>query len=80
MGPVQYDDCQSDAVEEEDGTDYIDSESSDIEGIIGREDVELPEPVPSITRQQHIQVILTWLVYVVLVWQYKNYVSDNAID
>lgn len=70
---------QSNTVEEEDGAPYNDSESSNIEGIIGR-DVQLAHSIPSNTRQQHIQVILTCPVYSVLVWQYKNYVSDNAME
>ena len=44
------------------------------------EEVELPQPSPISTNQQHTRVILTWIVYFVLVWQYKNYVSDNAIE
>ena len=44
------------------------------------EEVELPQPSPLSTNQQRTRIILTWIVYFVLVWQYKNYVSDNAIE
>ena len=65
---------------EDEGTDYLDSESSDLEDLLQSEEVELPHPSPNCTNQQRIQVILTWLVYFILVWQYKNYVSNNAIE
>ena len=64
----------------DEGTDYLDSESSDVEDLLQSEEVELPQPSPRCTNQQCIQVILTWLVYFILVWQYKNYVSNNAIE
>ena len=51
-----------------------------MEEFLCSEDVELPEPLPPRTSQQHTQIILTWLVYFVLVWQHKNYVSDNALE
>ena len=54
----------------DEATDYADSED---EGILQSEEVELPEPSSLITNQQHTQII-------VLLWQYKNYVSDNAIE
>lgn len=38
------------------------------------------QPSPMSTNQQRTGVILTWIVYFVLAWQYKNYVSDNAIE
>ncbi|KAK2555747.1 hypothetical protein P5673_022327, partial [Acropora cervicornis] len=62
------------------GTDYVDSDQSDIEEFLNSEEVELLQPLPPRTSQQHTQIILTWLVYFVLVWQYKNYISDNAIE
>ena len=67
---------------EDEGTDYFDSETSDVEDLLHSEEVELPQPGPHRTNQQCIQVILTWLVYFILVWQYKNYmyVSNNAIE
>ena len=58
----------------------MDSDQSDIEEFLNSEEVELPQPLPPKTSQQHTQIILTWLVYFVLVWQYKNYISDNAIE
>ena len=61
----------------DEATDYADSED---EGILQSEEVELPEPSSLITNQQHTQIIVIWLVYFVLLWQYKNYVSDNAIE
>ena len=64
----------------DEGTDYLDSESSDVEDLLQSEEVELPQPSPRFANQQCIQVILTWLVYFILVWQYKNYVSNNAIE
>ncbi|KAJ7394701.1 hypothetical protein OS493_000527 [Desmophyllum pertusum] len=66
--------------DEDEGTDYVDSESSDIEDLLQSEEVELPQPSPPRTNQQRTQAIVIWLVYFVLVWQYKNYVSDNAIE
>ena len=65
---------------EDEGTDYIDSDSSDIEDMLQSEEVELPQPTSSGTNKQRAKVILTWLVYFVLVWQYKNYISDSAIE
>ena len=64
---------------EDEGTDYLDSGSSDLEDLLQSEEVELPQPSPNCSNQQRIQVILTWLVYFILVWQYKNCISDNAI-
>ena len=58
----------------------MDSDQSDIEEFLNSEEVELLQPLPPRTSQQHTQIILTWLVYFVLVWQYKNYISDNAIE
>lgn len=58
----------------------MDSDQSDIEEFLNSEEVELPQPLPPKTSQQHTQISLTWLVYFVLVWQYKNYISDNAIE
>lgn len=60
--------------------DYADSDSSDIEDMLQPQEVELPQPSPMSTNQQRTRVILTWIVYFVLLWQYKNYVSDNAIE
>ena len=65
---------------EDGGTDYVDSDQSDIEEFLHSEEVELPQPLPPRTSQQHSRIILAWLVYFVLVWQYKNYISDNAIE
>lgn len=65
---------------EDEGTDYIDSDSSDIEDMLQSGEVELPQPTSSCTNKQRAKVILTWLVYFVLVWQYKNYISDSAIE
>ena len=65
--------------DEDKGTDYVDSESSDVDDMLQSEQVELPQPSPPSAGQQRTKVILTWFVYFVLVWQYKNYVSDNAI-
>ena len=56
------------------------SDQSDIEEFLNSEEVELPQPLPPRTSQQHTQIILTWLVYFVLLRQYKNYISDNAIE
>ena len=64
----------------DEGTDYLDSESSDVEDLLQSEEVELPQPSPRCTNQQCIQVILTWLVYFILAWQCKNYISNNAIE
>ena len=58
----------------------MDSESSDAEDFLQWEEVELSQPSVHRTNQQCIQVILTWLVYFILVWQYKNYISNNAIE
>ncbi|KAL9964950.1 hypothetical protein ACROYT_G028667 [Oculina patagonica] len=82
----QQDQEESDSLSDEnshheDGdTDYVDSDTSDVEELLHFEDVELPQPLPPMTSQQHTRIILTWLVYFVLVWQYKNYVSDSAIE
>ena len=32
------------------------------------------------TANGHAKIILTWLVYFILIWQYKNYVSDAGIE
>ncbi|XP_078363332.1 uncharacterized protein LOC144647400 [Oculina patagonica] len=61
---------------EDGGTDYVDSDLSDVEELLHSEDVKLLQPLPPRTRQQDTWIILIWLVYFVLVWQYKNYVSD----
>lgn len=65
---------------EDGGTDFVYSDQSDIEEFLNSEEVELPQPLPPRTSQQHTQIILTWLVYFVLLRQYKNYISDNAIE
>ena len=65
---------------EDEGTDYMESDLSDIEDVLQSEALELPEPSPSQTNYQRTMVILTWLVYFILVWQYKNYISDNAVE
>ena len=54
---------------EEEGTDYLDSEASDMEDLLQSEELELPQALPQEINQQHLQVILTWVVYSVLVWQ-----------
>ena len=64
----------------DEGTEYSGSESSDVEDLLQSEEVELPQPSPRCTNQQCIQVILTWLVYFILAWQCKNYISNNAIE
>ena len=83
QGPDVVDSSESSESEtscsEDESTDYLDSESSDVEDFLQSE-VELPQPSVHRTNQQCIQVILTWLVYFILVWQYKNYVSNNAIE
>ena len=58
--------------DEDGGIDYVDSDQSDIEEFLHSEEAELPQPLPPRTSQQHTRIILTWLVYFVLVWQYKN--------
>lgn len=77
QGPTESDESSAEHVScnEDEGTDYLDSDQSDIE-----EEVELPQPLPYRTNQQNSCYILTWLVYFILVWQYKNYISDNAIE
>ena len=40
----------------------------------------LPNPLPKTTKNEHAKIILTWLVYFILIWQYKNYVSDNGVE
>ena len=32
------------------------------------------------TANDRAKIILTWQVYFVLIWQYKNYVSDAGIE
>ena len=51
-----------------------------MEDLLQSEELQLPQPLPQETNQQYLRVILTWVVYFVLVWQYKNYVSDIAIE
>ena len=40
----------------------------------------LPNPSATASTNKHAKIILTWLVYFVLIWQFKNYISDNAIE
>ena len=46
----------------------MDSEASDMEDLLQSEELELPQALPQETNQQHLQVILTWAVYFVLVY------------
>ena len=63
------------------GTDYPDSDEDVVmEEMLQSEQVELPQPTPVGSNVQHRRVILTWLVYFLLVWQYKHYISDNGIE
>ncbi|KAL9955679.1 hypothetical protein ACROYT_G037033 [Oculina patagonica] len=78
---------ESDSLSDEDsshhedgGTDYVDSDLSDVEELLHSEDVKLLLPLPPRTRQQDTWIILIWLVYFVLVWQYKNYQHGNFAD
>ena len=51
-----------------------------MEDLLQSEQIELPQTLPQETNQRCLRVILTWVVYFILLWQYKNYVSDNAIE
>ena len=53
--------------DEDEGTDYVDSEYSDIDDTLQSEEVELPQPSPPSTGDHRTIVIVTWLVYFVLV-------------
>ena len=43
-------------------------------------DSAIPHPPPQMEPNQHAKILLIWLVYFILIWQYKNYISDNAIE
>ena len=63
------------------GTDYADSDEDVVmEEILQSKEVELPQPTPVGSNLQRRKVILTWLVYFVLVWQYKQCANDNGIE
>lgn len=64
----------------EDSSHHEDGSTDYVEELLYPEDVELPQPLPPRTSQQQTLIILIWLVYFVLVWQYKNYVIDNAVE
>ena len=66
-------------VDRDEGPDYIDGDS-DLEDLLCSDECELPEPAQITSGHQQAKVILTMIVYFVFVWQYKNYVSDNAIE
>ena len=55
-------------------------DDSELEDLLSNDGCELPEPAPVTSGQQRAKIFLTWIVYFVLVWQYKNYISDNAIE
>lgn len=77
QGALESDDRSEEDIGGEDGeegTDYMDSDPSGIAQV-----VELPQPLPPRTSQQHSSHSLTRPVYFILVWQYKNYISGNAI-
>ena len=67
-------------MEEEDGPVYVDEDLEDMgDDIISVYDSsQLPDPILQMDKQG--KIILNWLVYFILLWQYKNYVSDNAIE
>ena len=78
---MQSDERSSSESSSDEGTDYADSDEDVVmEEMLQTEEVELPQPTPVGSNLQRRKVILTWLVYFVLVWQYKHYISDNGIE
>ena len=70
--------------ESESPSEYTDEDEVVFEDT-GFEDVadercELPEPPPQLNGNQQAKLLLTWFVYFILVWQCKNYVSNNATE
>ena len=78
---MESDEPSSSESSSDEGTDYADSDEDVVmEEMLQTEEVELPQPTPVGSNLQHRRVLLTWLVYFVLVWQYKHYISDNGIE
>ena len=78
---MESDEPSSSESSSDEGTDYADSDEDVVmEEMLQTEEVELPQPTPVGSNLQRRRVLLTWLVYFVLVWQYKHYISDNGIE
>ncbi|CAH3172372.1 unnamed protein product, partial [Porites lobata] len=78
---LESDEPSSSESSSDEGTDYADSDEDVVmEEMLQTEEVELPQPTPVGSNLQCRRVLLTWLVYFVLVWQYKHYISDNGIE
>ena len=78
-GPESESDKSS--CEEDGGPEYVDADLEHmLDGALNDDGSKLPEPAQHFDGNQHAKIILTWLVYFILIWQCKNYVSDNAIE
>ena len=78
---MESDEPSSSESSSDEGTDYADSDEDVVmEEMLQTEEVELPQPTPVGSNLQRRRVLLTWLVYFVLVWQYKHHISDNGIE
>ena len=78
---MESDEPSSSESSSDEGTDYADSDEDVVmEEMLQTEEVELPQPTPVGSNLQRRRDLLTWLVYFVLVWQCKHYISDNGIE
>ena len=73
----EEDSNDSDSIDEDYGSFYIDGEFD--EELLDN-DSAIPHPSSQIEPNEHPKILLTWLVYFILMWQYKNYISDHAIE